>query len=117
MMLFLIIGAFAGILLGLRFKVFILIPFILMLACAIGMWRLWYGAVLGFMALMAILSVLFTLFFGALLGSTRRNRCASRKTLVPLEEKLSSAHTPLNATLPPASVRRSHTPLPKGSSG
>jgi hypothetical protein len=35
MMLFLIIGAFAGILLGLRFKVFILIPFILILACAI----------------------------------------------------------------------------------
>lgn len=27
---------------------------IVMFACAIGMWRLWYGAVLGFMALLAI---------------------------------------------------------------
>jgi hypothetical protein len=35
MMLFLIIGALAGVLLGLRFKVFILVPFILILACAI----------------------------------------------------------------------------------
>ena len=26
------------------------------------MWRLWYGAVLGFMALMAIVAILFTLF-------------------------------------------------------
>ena len=34
-MLFLIIGALAGVLLGLRFKVFILVPFILILACAI----------------------------------------------------------------------------------
>jgi hypothetical protein len=32
---FLIIGAFAGALLGLRFKVFVLVPFILILACAI----------------------------------------------------------------------------------
>jgi hypothetical protein len=35
MMLFLIIGALAGVLLGLRFKVFILIPCILIIACAI----------------------------------------------------------------------------------
>ena len=35
MMLFLIIGALAGVLLGLRFKVLILIPFILIIACAI----------------------------------------------------------------------------------
>ena len=35
MMLFLIIGASAGVLLGLRFKVFVLVPFILILACAI----------------------------------------------------------------------------------
>jgi hypothetical protein len=35
MMLFLIIGAFAGALLGLRFKVFVLVPFSLILACAI----------------------------------------------------------------------------------
>jgi hypothetical protein len=34
----------------------------LLLACAVGMWRMWYGAVLGFMALMAIIAVLFTLF-------------------------------------------------------
>jgi hypothetical protein len=34
----------------------------LLLACATGMWRMWYGAVLGFMALMAIIAVLFTLF-------------------------------------------------------
>jgi hypothetical protein len=27
---------------------------VVMFACAIGMWRLWYGAVLGFMALLAI---------------------------------------------------------------
>jgi hypothetical protein len=30
-------------------------------AAAIGMWRLWYGAVLGFMALLAIIAVIFTL--------------------------------------------------------
>jgi hypothetical protein len=36
MMLFLIIGASAGVLLGLRFKVFILVPFILIIACAIA---------------------------------------------------------------------------------
>ena len=35
MMLFLIIGALAGVLLGLRFKVLILIPCILIIACAI----------------------------------------------------------------------------------
>ena len=43
MMLFFIIGALAGVLLGLRFKVFILVPFILILACAIiatgGGWK------------------------------------------------------------------------------
>ncbi len=33
----------------------------LMLACSIGMWRMWYGAVLGFMALLAIIVALFTL--------------------------------------------------------
>jgi hypothetical protein len=33
----------------------------LMLACAIGLWRLWYGAVLGFMALLAIIVTLFAL--------------------------------------------------------
>jgi len=32
-----------------------------MAAEAIGMWRLWYGAVLGFMALLAIIAVIFTL--------------------------------------------------------
>jgi hypothetical protein len=32
-----------------------------MAAAAIGMWRLWYGAVLGFMALLAIIAVIFTL--------------------------------------------------------
>ena len=30
-------------------------------AAAIGLWRMWYGAVLGFMALLAIISVIFTL--------------------------------------------------------
>jgi hypothetical protein len=35
MMLFLIIGTLAGVLLGLRFKVFVLVPFILIIACAI----------------------------------------------------------------------------------
>jgi hypothetical protein len=33
----------------------------LMIACAIGMWRLWYGAVLGFMALLAIIGTIFAL--------------------------------------------------------
>jgi hypothetical protein len=33
----------------------------LMIACAIGMWRLWYGAVLGFMALLAIIVTIFAL--------------------------------------------------------
>ena len=35
MMLFLIIGVLGGVLLGLRFKIFVLVPFILILACAI----------------------------------------------------------------------------------
>ena len=35
---------------------------LLMLVCAAGMWRLWYGAVLGFMALLAIVVTLFSLF-------------------------------------------------------
>lgn len=34
---------------------------LLMIVCAIGMWRLWYGAVLGFMALLAIVTCLFAL--------------------------------------------------------
>ena len=34
----------------------------LMIVCAIGMWRLWYGAVLGFMALLAIVATLFCLY-------------------------------------------------------
>ena len=34
---------------------------LLMLVCAVGMWRLWYGAVLGFMALLAIVTSLFAL--------------------------------------------------------
>jgi hypothetical protein len=33
----------------------------LMLACAVGMWRMWYGAVLAFMALLAIVATLFGL--------------------------------------------------------
>jgi hypothetical protein len=33
----------------------------LMLACAVGLWRLWYGAVLGFMALLAIVATIFAL--------------------------------------------------------
>ena len=33
-----------------------------MLACAVGMWRLWYQAVLAFMVLLAIVVVLFSLF-------------------------------------------------------
>jgi hypothetical protein len=32
-----------------------------MIACAVGMWRLWYGAVLGFMALLAIIVTIFAL--------------------------------------------------------
>ncbi len=34
----------------------------LMVACAVGLWRMWYGAVLGFMALLAIIVTLFTLY-------------------------------------------------------
>ncbi len=34
-----------------------------MFACAYGLWRMYYGAVLGFMALLAIVATLFTLFF------------------------------------------------------
>jgi hypothetical protein len=34
---------------------------VLMIACAIGLWRLWYGAVLGFMALLAIIVTVFAL--------------------------------------------------------
>jgi hypothetical protein len=34
----------------------------LMFACAAGLWRLWYGAVLGFMALLAIVATLFSLY-------------------------------------------------------
>ena len=33
-----------------------------LLTCAGGLWRMWYGAVLGFMALLAIVAVLFSLF-------------------------------------------------------
>jgi hypothetical protein len=32
-----------------------------LLACAVGLWRLWYGAVLGFMALLAIIATAFAL--------------------------------------------------------
>jgi hypothetical protein len=32
-----------------------------MLACALGLWRMWHGAVLGFMALLAIIATLFSL--------------------------------------------------------
>jgi hypothetical protein len=35
---------------------------VLMIICAAGMWRLWYGAVLGFMALLAIVATLFSLY-------------------------------------------------------
>lgn len=35
---------------------------LVMLACAIGMWHLWYPAVLGFMVLLAIIVILFSLF-------------------------------------------------------
>jgi hypothetical protein len=34
---------------------------LLMFACAVGLWRLWYGAVLAFMALLAIITMLFAL--------------------------------------------------------
>ena len=34
---------------------------LLLIVCAGGMWRLWYGAVLGFMALLAIVAILFSL--------------------------------------------------------
>ncbi len=34
---------------------------LLMCSCAIGLWRLWYGAVLAFMALLAIITMLFAL--------------------------------------------------------
>ena len=34
---------------------------VLLMVCAAGMWRLWYGAVLGFMALLAIVATLFSL--------------------------------------------------------
>jgi hypothetical protein len=40
----------------------ILIFTALMCACAIGLWRMWYGAVLGFMALLAIIGTLFSLY-------------------------------------------------------
>jgi len=33
-----------------------------MLACAVGLWKMWYGAVLGFMALLAIIATLFSLY-------------------------------------------------------
>ncbi|MFL5863265.1 MAG: hypothetical protein ACJ780_21245 [Solirubrobacteraceae bacterium] len=33
-----------------------------MLTCATGLWRMWYGAVLGFMALLAIIATLFSLY-------------------------------------------------------
>jgi hypothetical protein len=34
---------------------------LLMISCAVGLWRLWYGAVLGFMALLAIIATIFAL--------------------------------------------------------
>jgi hypothetical protein len=34
----------------------------LMCACAVGLWRMWYGALLGFMALLAIIGTLFSLY-------------------------------------------------------
>jgi hypothetical protein len=34
----------------------------LMCACGVGLWRMWYGAVLGFMALLAIIGTLFALY-------------------------------------------------------
>jgi len=39
----------------------ILIFSAVMIVCAVGMWRLWYGAVLGFMALLAIIATIFAL--------------------------------------------------------
>lgn len=39
----------------------IIIFSVVMLACAVGMWRLWYQAVLGFMVLLAIVVVIFSL--------------------------------------------------------
>ena len=39
----------------------ILIFSALMCACAVGLWRMWYGAVLGFMALLAIIVTIFAL--------------------------------------------------------
>jgi hypothetical protein len=36
---------------------------VVMLGCAIGMWRRWYGAVLAFMVLLAIIIVIFSLLF------------------------------------------------------
>ena len=35
----------------------------LMLVCAVGVWRMWYGAVLALMALLAIVATIFTLLF------------------------------------------------------
>ncbi len=35
---------------------------LVMIVCAGGLWRLWYGAVLGFMALLAIVATLFSLY-------------------------------------------------------
>jgi hypothetical protein len=40
----------------------ILIFSAVMLVCAVGLWRMWYGAVLGFMALLAIIGTLFSLY-------------------------------------------------------
>jgi hypothetical protein len=40
----------------------ILIFSAVMLVCAVGLWRMWYGAVLGFMALLAIVGTLFSLY-------------------------------------------------------
>jgi hypothetical protein len=40
----------------------ILIFTAVMCACAVGLWRMWYGAVLGFMALLAIIGTLFSLY-------------------------------------------------------
>jgi hypothetical protein len=40
----------------------ILIFSALMCACAVGLWRMWYGAVLGWMALLAIIGTLFSLY-------------------------------------------------------
>lgn len=39
----------------------IIIFTVLMVSCAIGMWRMWYGAVLAFMALLAIIMTIFAL--------------------------------------------------------